>query len=568
MLLRLILNRATHLKVLNFYKHSARHFYKHHYPAIFNSLQTIRNIRIEHEDQNDFQTETILERHLSKIPHPNDPVLNRIRNCATVEEFLSLSQEVETKDQIIQLLLLHGRIRNRNEPTILNDINDLVKRIDRVLPEMSDVELGLCLLYMRLLSVNTKIDTIQSIIGTLLSNVKEKNLQFDSIALSVFTEFLMLERSLFSKLIMVETLPIIFSKLETCSDAEEAFFLASCLNNVHPIISMGSLSDVKLKTTKLLDRNIVNEENPRAVFKFLNFFNFPYWSSFNSSLIQRLLLVLEKSVPKMTQSELFQTNRSIFVNYEPASLVNLIRDRAHELMDKTQNVELLQIICLYCTPDQRIKYVEMLRDKVLSYQTTLGPGSDSLPIFFKILRLLKVSDVELCDCFWTKIVNKIFSLREVDLKYRIPKYFYRYMNFNNNLGGTYRHVEFEKIVTEYCIEEMKTGSSFIPKDFAKFASFVIAYSDQHDSIPNFIIEKLIIQQEQLDIYDCKILSRGMEILHGFRTKNGKTSKVLDDQVEILQFVINNCTRRHMKDPNIHLKQMNTILSSFVRRRGK
>lgn len=226
MLLRLILNHATHLKVLNFYKHSARHFYKHHYPAIFNSLQTIRNIRIEHEDQNDFQTETILERHLSKIPHPNDPVLNRIRNCATVEEFLSLSQEVETKDQIIQLLLLHGRIRNRNEPTILNDINDLVKRIDRVLPEMSDVELGLCLLYMRLLSVNTKIDTIQSIIGTLLSNVKEKNLQFDSIALSVFTEFLMLERSLFSKLIMVETLPIIFSKLETCSDAEEAFFFS------------------------------------------------------------------------------------------------------------------------------------------------------------------------------------------------------------------------------------------------------------------------------------------------------------------------------------------------------
>lgn len=115
---------------------------------------------------------------------------------------------------------------------------------------------------------------------------------------------------------------------------------------------------------------------------------------------------------------------------------------------------------------------------------------------------------------------------------------------------------------------MKTGSSYLPKDFLKFASFVIAYSDQQDSIPNFIIEKLIIQQEQFDLFDCKILSRALEILYGFRIKNGNTSKVLDDQVEILQFIINNCTKRYLKDPNIHLKEMNTILSSFVRRRGK
>lgn len=115
---------------------------------------------------------------------------------------------------------------------------------------------------------------------------------------------------------------------------------------------------------------------------------------------------------------------------------------------------------------------------------------------------------------------------------------------------------------------MKTGSSYIPKDFVKLASFVIAYSDQHDSIPNFIIEKLIIQQEQFDIYDSKILSRALEILNGFRLKNGNTSKVLDDQVEILQFVLNNCTKKFLKDSNLHLKQMNTILTSFVRRRGK
>jgi hypothetical protein len=397
----------------------------------------------------------------------------------------------------------------------------------------------------------------------------KKDSNVNTVALLLFTETLMLERSLYSKLIMVETFPLIFNKLEKCENPLECYLLACCLNSVHPVMSTDALERTKKFFNKFLDQGLINEDHPKIMLKILNYLNFPYWSAFNSELTQKLLLVLQKSVPKMTQKELFQTNRAIFGQYEPAQLVPSLRDRANELLNETQDVELLQIVCNYCTPDERIKYVEMLRDKVLKYQTNLGPGSDSLAVFFKILRLLKISDVELCDCFWTKLINKIFSLREAELKYRIPKYFYSYMNFNNNLGGTYRHIEFEKIVTEYCLEELRTSSNLIPRDFVKFASFVIAYNDKYDSIPNFIIEKLIIQQEQFDIFDCKLLSRSLEILYGFiNYKRGKTLKVLDDQIEILQYVLNNCTKRHLKDENIHIKQVNTILSSFVKRRGE
>lgn len=485
-----------------------------------------------------------------------------------MEEFLNFSKEVNSKDEIVRLLLRYGRVRSKSEPTVMKNIKEFLTQVDSHIDQMNVLELAVCLLHLRLLSVDLKSEVPQKIIEKIFTQMKEDGVEMNTVALALFCESLMLERSLYSKLIMVETLPIIFGKLEKCDNAVDCYLLACSLNSVHPVMSMDSLKKSRKFLTKYLDEGLINEDHPKVIFKILNYLSFPYWSAFNFDLISRFLLVLQKTIPKMTQKELFQINRAVFAQYEPAKLIPIIRDRANELMNETKDVELLQIVCAYCTPEQRTKYTEMLRDKVLAYQTTLGPGSDSLAVFFKILRLLKISDTELCDCLWTKIVNKIFSLRETDLKYRIPKYFYRYMNFNNNLGGSYRHVEFEKIVTEYCLEEMKTNSNFIPRDFVKFASFVIAYNDQYDSIPNFIIEKLIIQQEQFDIHDCKLLARSLEILHGFKNKSGMASKVLDDQIEILQYILNNCARRHISDRDINLKDVNTILSSFVRRRGE
>lgn len=450
----------------------------------------------------------------------------------------------------------------------MKNTEDFLQKINSCVDQMNPLELAVCLLHLRLLSIDLKSEVPQKIIEKLYSHMKEEGVNMNTIPLMLFTETLMLERSLYSKLIMVETFPVIFEKLKKCDNAVECFLVSCCLNNIHPVVSMEALKKTKEFFNKFLDQGLINEDHPKVIFKILNYLNYPYWSAYNGDLIQKLLLVLQKSIPKMSQKEIFQTNRALFAQYEPAKLVPLLRDRANELLNETKDVELLQIVVTYCTPDERTKYVEMLKDKILSHQTTLGPGSDSLTVFFKILRLLKISDTELCDCFWTKLVNKIFSLKESELKHRIPKYFNRYMNFNNNLGGTYRHIEFEKIVSEYCLMEMRTTSNYIPRDFVKFASFVIAYNDQYDSIPNFIIEKLIIQQEQFDIFDCKLLSRSLEILHGFRCKSYKTSKVLDDQIEILQYILNNCARRHLSQPDIHLKDVNTILSSFVRRRGE
>lgn len=115
---------------------------------------------------------------------------------------------------------------------------------------------------------------------------------------------------------------------------------------------------------------------------------------------------------------------------------------------------------------------------------------------------------------------------------------------------------------------MKTTSTYLPKDFSRLAAFVIAYGDKYDSIPPFVIDKLILMQEQFNHLDCSLLARGLEILHGFRVKSQEKSVTLDNQVEILQYILDGCTQRHIVDPNISLKEMNLVLSSFVRRRGR
>jgi hypothetical protein len=312
-------------------------------------------------------------------------------------------------------------------------MNELCDQISKYVHEMNDVEHAIVLLQLRLLGIKSRHDLMQDIITKFTSNLKLKNVEL--IAISMFSEFLRLEKDLYSKYLMIETLPILNEKVTTIDNPVDFYYLVSCLNNVHSVLSNDAMETYKAKIEDLLDREIINSDNTRVIFRTLNFLNYPHWSFSNTALIQRLLLVLKKSTHKMNKQELLQTNRAVQVQQEPANLIPLLRDRAHALLKETKNVELLQILCMYCTPDDRIKYVKMLRNEVLTFQTTLGPSSDMLNTFFKILRLLRVSDLELCDCFWTKIVNKIFSLPEPELKHRLVKYFNRYMNFNNNLGG-------------------------------------------------------------------------------------------------------------------------------------
>lgn len=93
------------------------------------------------------------------------------------------------------------------------------------------------------------------------------------------------------------------------------------------------------------------------------------------------------------------------------------------------------------------------------------------------------------------------------------------MHFNNNLGGTYRHKNFEYEINEILLNELINGiSSIIPTKFAKLSSFILAYGYKSNSntIPNIIIDKIEDMSLQLNIIDCLQLSRALQIAFEMR----------------------------------------------------
>lgn len=168
---------------------------------------------------------------------------------------------------------------------------------------------------------------------------------------------------------------------------------------------------------------------------------------------------------------------------------------------------------MYALPDKRHKMTEYAKDFIYA-KSTVESGA-SLPTLFKILRLLKISNVYICDGYWSKVVSEIQSNPAQRESYVLARHCHRYMHFNNNLGGTYHHKPFEKYVVDLMVRELQTGiTAIVPAKFARVAAFIIAYGHTPNSrhmFPEYIVSRIEDMVEQFRIIDCLQLSRGIQI---------------------------------------------------------
>lgn len=191
----------------------------------------------------------------------------------------------------------------------------------------------------------------------------------------------------------------------------------------------------KRKVETFLDNDLLNETTPKPILKAINFLNYPHWSFRNVSLIRRLLLELEENIQMFETWNLVTMNKAFQSQLESAKLVPLLVKRAQKLLKETPSIELLSLAVLQVTPDQRTKIAGMVSDILASYQISSSQSSDTLQTVFKILRLLKISDIGLCDTYWGKAINEIYSTKDPNLNYTLSRYIHKYTYFNNNLGG-------------------------------------------------------------------------------------------------------------------------------------
>lgn len=136
-------------------------------------------------------------------------------------------------------------------------------------------------------------------------------------------------------------------------------------------------------------------------------------------------------------------------------------------------------------------------------------------IALQILRYLKISNTYICDGYWSKVQHEIQNNASERENYILARHCHRYMHFNNNLGGTYRHKEFEKYVVSAMVADLNTGiTAMVPAQFSKVASFILAYGHTPNSrqvFPEFIISKIESMAEQFRIIDSLQISRGIQI---------------------------------------------------------
>lgn len=198
---------------------------------------------------------------------------------------------------------------------------------------------------------------------------------------------------------------------------------------------------------------------------------------------------------------------------EPACIAPLIIQRAQQLYEETPTAILLACTVMYSLPNKRKKMTKIAEEMLFGNQT--ASNNSLIPVLFKVIRLLKISEPHICNRYWSMVLKEILGNTTEQEPFILARHFHRYMYFNNNLGGTYRHYQFEKIITRFLLTDIQNGvASLIPTLFAKLASFILGYGQTSYGklmFPPFIINKIESMHQQFTILDCLYISRGIQI---------------------------------------------------------
>lgn len=530
--------------------------------------QTTRKLSSSDKDcESDIEQQAFNARNLL-YPNLQDPIVQKIKKCTSVKELASYVSNAANleKTHACQLILSLSQCHASMSPAsqIELDLEPLMSRISQVLDELTIQEVAFSYHYLNKLKYSIKHPTMETMTNILLREI-EKEEDFSPNLLHHFTAAMKSEPGLYASYLEVAALPQITRQLENCTNADDFNNLTQCLVNISNIVPLGLLDAYKRKTTEFLDEDILNETSPQLILKVLNFLNFPHWSFRNGNLLRRLMLELEENIKTFETRHLIVFNRAFSSQLESARLIPALVKRAQELLKESMDVSLLPMAMLNVTPKQRIQTTDLVRDFLQTYQISSEQSGETLQTVFKILRLLKISDVNLCDTFWTKTLNKLYLTKETDIAYVLTKQIQKYMYFNNNLGGSYRHIEFERSMIESLLKELKI--TLIPREFASFSSFVIAYGDVvgHRAIPRFIVDKIESLHEQFSIKDCVQISRGVQVMMESNFK--RNSAELADQLDSINLSLNKSAERHLKNKKLHISELSSIIKAFTIRKG-
>nr|CAD7572763.1 unnamed protein product [Timema californicum] len=488
-------------------------------------------------------------------PNSNDPIIKLLNSCSSVQNVFDVVKQNENfinACQISQAVLVLWNlqrifysvsIRENNEATAFvsssdpntllenyickvtnhSDFELLLHLVEQHIDELSIDALTCTLLYLRKMNVSINKSVILNLIDHCLLLLKNKSFNFPLTALSRFIVAVNQHKGLWTVFILQHTLPKILESLDSCNNVEDFRLITICLIGVHRMVCDSMLESYKKLAHKLLDEKLITAEDSHIITKAVYFLNYPHWSHCNIEIIRTLMLVLRGKINQLNVDDLIKLHKVFISQLEPADLLPEIQEySSHRLsqLDHRESpssisfpttCELLECMVTFSTPMKK-KVFEQLTRRYLKEE--IYPNSMS-PLF-NILRNLKTSDLKLCNDFWSLTLRFLRDHESEREDYKLLRICHRYMHFNNNLGGTFRHFEFESQMIQWLWKELDSGNcKVIPSKFSRVAAFILAYGNSRmpgdDTIVTMCMTKLIEMVAQFTEFDCLHISRGLQL---------------------------------------------------------
>ncbi|XP_017079482.2 FAST kinase domain-containing protein 1, mitochondrial [Drosophila eugracilis] len=505
------------------------------------------------------QTARLLSvRKLSKLikrNHEDNTLQIRLKEAKTSEKLLELlesSVSLETSHVVEGISLLWQQYQDVEQLSRGGITERLIMSVLPILApcieQINVDDLSRCYLYLRKMHVPNSEPVVEAVLIKALSLI-EKQVNVAIIPLTSLSRLsvgINLERDFFTPLVCRNFVPHLEHHIYQCYTEEQVRLLSTCLFQLHFLINEDLLAQFKTRVAELIQNNVLSSKTPKALLKLLHMLNIPLWSQQHTQLIRKVMLVLQPCIHEMEPGDLKSMCRAFLHHQEPSAIKEPLRVATEKLLENEKTADALSCAVPFATPHQREKYTQVFKELLFSKEAWLMPNASGH--FFSVLRALKISDLGICNLYWSGVIRELESCGEEQTHLRFLRHCQRYMNFNNNLGGTYRHFELERILSRLCmgaIEEDIAGR--LPSKFARLASFVLAYGRtplDWKKFPNILLSKMLAMAPQFGIQDCFLLSRGMQIACELRFRQNLPS-LAGMQLSTMDSILTGCAERHL-----------------------
>lgn len=415
------------------------------------------------------------------------------------------------KEHVVQSIILLWMFYKQND---VDNHKSLLDKLKRILMEnikkLNITELSTCYLCLRKMDEDNSQPLMRDLLMTALKEVESSEEIISLTALSRLVVGINTGRNFFTPMLCANFIKHLDHHIVECSSENDARLIAICILNLQPLICNEMMTMFKEKVQYLLKSGEISASNPKTILKILNMLNMSVWSNQHVDLIRNLLLALKPAIKELEIKDLKSASRIYQYHMEPASIHEPLSEALEELLATHMSPETLACYVPFSQPNKRDTLINAF--KALLSCDDSWEQSNASGFLFSILRGLKISESKICNTYWNGILHKLEQL-DSEVQTTFLRHCHRYMNFNNNLGGTYRHIELEKKLSQLCMRAIEHDvSGRIPYKFARLASFVLAYGHTPYSwkkYPNILLSEVITMADLFTPNDCFLLSRGI-----------------------------------------------------------